>query len=129
MKKVNFLLAMALVALVLLQTANAQVTVTGSTGANASYARLALAFTAINGTAQTGNNIVITITANTTESASAVLNAGAWATLKIYPTVTGLSITGSLPSPLIDLNGADNVTIDGRVNATGATKEIGRAHV
>ncbi len=124
MKKINFLLAMALVALVLLQTANAQVTVTGSTGANATYARLALAFTAINGTAQTGNNIVITITASTNESALAVLNAGAWTTLKIYPTITGLTITGNLPSPLIDLNGADNVTIDGRVNSTGATKDL-----
>jgi len=101
-----------------------KVTVTGSTGANATYARLELAFTAINGTVQTDNNIIITITANTTESASAVLNAGAWTTLNIYPTVTGLSITGNLEAPLIDLNGADNVTIDGRVNATGATKDL-----
>ena len=101
-----------------------QVTVSGSTGANGTYARLALAFTAINGAAQTGNNIVITITANTTETVAATLNAGAWTTLKIYPTVTGLTITGSLATPLIDLNGADNVTIDGRVNPTGTTKDL-----
>ncbi len=36
----------------------AQVTVTGSTGADGSYTTLGLAFSAINGTAQTGNNIV-----------------------------------------------------------------------
>ena len=86
---------------------NAQVTVSGSTGANGAYTQLNLAFTAINGTAQTGNNIVVTISANTTETASAILNAGAWTSLKIYPTATGLSVTGSLALPLIDFNGAD----------------------
>ncbi|MFZ4707970.1 MAG: beta strand repeat-containing protein, partial [Bacteroidales bacterium] len=105
-------------------TVNAPVTVTGSTGANGSYGRLGLAFTAINGNVQTGNTIVITITGNTTETASAVLNAGVWTTLKIYPTVTGLSITGNVAAPLIDLAGADNVTIDGRVNATGSAKDL-----
>jgi hypothetical protein len=55
----TFMLALALTAGIFVHTANAQVTVTGSTGANVSYARLALALTAINGTAQTGNNIVI----------------------------------------------------------------------
>ncbi len=102
----------------------AQVTVTGSTGADASYARLALAFTAINGTAQTGNNIVITITGNTTETGTATLNAGAWTSLVIYPTATGLSISGNLATPLIDLNGASNITIDGRVNQSGSTRDM-----
>jgi len=125
MKKIfTFLLVLALAAGIFVQTANSQVTVTGSTGANSTYARLELAFTAINGAAQTGNNIVITITANTTESASAVLNAGEWSTLVIFPTTTGLSISGNLATPLIDLDGADNVTIDGRVNATGSTKDL-----
>ncbi|MFZ4521261.1 MAG: beta strand repeat-containing protein, partial [Bacteroidales bacterium] len=129
MKKVNFLLAMALVAMVLLQTANAQVTVTGSTGANATYTTLGAAFTAINtNTNQSGNNIVITITASTNESTTTASLTGqatnTWATLKIYPTVTGLSISGSPAAPLIKLNGAKNVTIDGRVNATGETKDL-----
>jgi hypothetical protein len=35
-----------------------------------------------------------------------------------------LSISGNLATPLINLNGADNVTIDGRVNATGSTKSL-----
>ena len=97
----------------------AQVTVTGSTGADGNYTRLGLAFTALNGTAQTGNSIVVTITGNTTETAVAQLTAGTWTSLVIYPTVSGLSITGNLTTPLINLNGADNVTIDGRVGQAG----------
>jgi hypothetical protein len=124
MKNSKLFLAMALVAIVFVHTVNAQVTVTGSTGANATYTSLGLAFTAINGTAQTDNHIIITVTASTTESASAVLNAGAWSALIIYPTTTGLTISGNLETPLIDLDGADNVTIDGRVNATGSTKDL-----
>lgn len=100
---------------------SAQVTVSGAHAAsNGTYATLKLGFDAINGQSQTGNNIVITITANTTESASALLNAGTWTTLKIYPTSSGLSISGSFTGALIDLNGADSVTIDGRVNQTGS---------
>jgi hypothetical protein len=103
---------------------SAQVTVTGSNGADNNYARLALAFNAINGASQTGTNIVITLTANTTETATAVLNAGTWTTLSIYPTVSGVTVTGNLAVPLINLNGADNVTIDGRVGASGSTKDL-----
>jgi len=58
-KSFTFLFVLALIAGIWVQTADAQVTVTGSTGANASYARLTLAFTAIKCTAQTSNNIVI----------------------------------------------------------------------
>jgi len=104
--------------------ANAQVTVDGSTGANGTYTELRLAFDAINGTSQTGNTITITLTTSTAETASALLNAGSWSTLVIYPTVSGITISGNLGSPLIDLNGADNVTIDGRVNATNSTKDL-----
>ena len=67
--------------------ANAQVTVTGSTGANATYSTLGAAFTAINGqTNQSGNNIVITITTSTTETATASLTGlatNSWTTFKI----------------------------------------------
>jgi hypothetical protein len=104
--------------------AKAQVTVSGSTGANATYSKLKLAFDAINGTAQTNNNVIITITASTTETASAVLNAGVWTTLVIYPTTTGLSIAGNLADPLINLNGADNVTINGSLNGANAGKSL-----
>jgi hypothetical protein len=82
-----------------------------------------LAFDAINSGTHTGT-LTVTITANTSESASAVLNASGvgsanYTSINIYPTVSGLTISGNLATPLIDLNGADNITIDGRVNATG----------
>ena len=112
---------------------DAQVTVTGaSAGVNAGspYATLAAAFTAINGAAQTGNNIVISITANTSEpAAGASLGAGAWATVTINPvgarTVSGAATAGT---PLINLNGADNVTIDG-LNSGGNSLEISNTTV
>ena len=124
--KLIFLLCLALTAGTFLQNADAQVTVAGSAGgANGTYTTLKQAFDALNivSSTQAGKNIVITITESTTETAAAVLKQpqlGAWASLTIYPTATGLSISGSLAAPLIDLNGADKVTIDGRVNQTGA---------
>ena len=33
--------------------------------------------------------------------------------------MTGLSVSGAIDGPLVDLNGADKVTIDGRVNKLG----------
>ncbi len=77
------------------------------------------AFTAINGTNQTGASIVITISGNTTEPASgALLNAGNWISMTISPTGS-YAVTGDLNSALLHLNGADHVTIDGRINQTG----------
>ena len=99
-------------------TAQAQnVTVTGSTGADASYATVGAAFTAINGNSQGGNNIVVSITGNTTETAGATLNESAspWTSLTISPSGgAARTITGNLANvALIDLSGADNVTING----------------
>lgn len=92
------------------------------------YPNLKTAFDKINDGTHRGN-VTIQIRGNTTETASAVLNASGtgsadYVSVNIYPTITDLSISGSLTSPLIDLNGADNVTIDGRVNATGATRDL-----
>src|SRR5438874_7786406 len=92
------------------------VTVSGSTGANATYATLKAAFDALNSnTNQTGNTIAITVLGNTTEAASAVLNqpsGGSWSTLTITPSGTR-TISGTIAGNLIDFNGADNVTING----------------
>ena len=103
----------------------AQVNVSGSTGANGAHATLAAAFTAINASAQTGNAIVITVTGTTAEPAGgATLNAGTWTSVLIQPsgaaTIGGV-ITDGLP--LIDLNGADNVTFDG-LNSGGNSLTI-----
>ncbi|MCX6279666.1 MAG: T9SS type A sorting domain-containing protein [Bacteroidetes bacterium] len=103
---------------------SAQVTVTGSTGANSTYGTLKAAFDAINSNAnQSNNNIVITITANTTETATASLtghSTNSWASLTIYPTAT-VTISGAVAGSLIQLDGADYVTIDGSISQTGAT--------
>ncbi|MFZ9388966.1 MAG: hypothetical protein ACO25B_13925, partial [Chitinophagaceae bacterium] len=95
------------------------VTVSGALTGNGNYATLGAAFTAINGGAQTGAIISISISGNTTEAASAVLNEGAWNTLTITPTGGGTRIvSGDIAGPLIDLNGADRVTINGAANGT-----------
>lgn len=96
----------------------AQVTVAGSTGADAPYTTLKDAFDALNNNLnQSGNTITISITGNTVETLPAVLNApisGAWTSLTISPSGgNAVSISGALSFPLITLNGADNVTIDG----------------
>ncbi|MFZ4401876.1 MAG: beta strand repeat-containing protein, partial [Bacteroidales bacterium] len=112
---------------VLFEFAQAQTTKTvGATGAN--YSTLKLAFDAINaGTIQ--GQIILQIIDNTTETATATLNASgmgsaSYSSVIIYPTVSGKSITGNLTLPIIYFLGADNVTIDGRLNAVGFTKDL-----
>ncbi|MBK8553635.1 MAG: hypothetical protein IPL53_22310 [Ignavibacteria bacterium] len=82
---------------------------------NGNYQTLSAAFAAINAGAQTSANIIINIGANISEpSTGAVLNHGVWTSLTIQQVGTGRIISGNVPGlPLIDLNGADNVTIDG----------------
>ena len=104
------------------------ITVTSTLGTSpAYYSTLKEAFDAINAGTHQGA-ITVKINSSTTETATAVLNASSspsnYASVNIYPTVSGLSVSGNLAAPLISLNGADNVTIDGRVNATGSTKDL-----
>lgn len=92
------------------------------------YSTIKAAFDAINAGTHTGA-ITLKVYGSTTETSSAVLNASgtgsaSYTSVNIYPTATGISISGSLATPLIDLKGADNVTIDGRVNATGLEKDL-----
>jgi len=89
------------------------------------YPTLKSAFDKINSGTHQGD-IDIQIQESTIETASAVLNstgAGSanYNSVSIYPTNSGITITGNLAAPLIDLNGADNVTLDGRVNKTGSS--------
>ena len=105
--------------LMLSSVAWAQVDVTATGGvANMSYTQLNLAFTAINNGVHTGT-ITIGISGNTAETVGAVLNASgsgaaSYTTITINPTGgANRSISGAIAGPLIDLNGADNVTIDG----------------
>lgn len=93
-----------------------------------SYFDLKSAFDAINNGTHTGN-ISIAISGSTSETASAVLNESgsgnaSYTSVTVYPTVSGLTVSGNIGSPLIDLNGADNVIIDGRVNGVGSTLDL-----
>ena len=98
-------------------------------GSGKTYTTLKAAFDAINAGTLTGD-VVLQITSSTTESASAVLNvsgsgSASYTSVTIYPTGTGgYTISGSLAAPLIDLNGADNVVIDGRLSATGSAVDL-----
>lgn len=102
---------------------SAQVDVTATAGTlNGSYTTVKLAFDAINAGTHQGV-IGISLTGNTTETASAVLNSGAvgpaaYTSVAITATVP-VTISGSIVGGVIKLNGADNVTIDGRIGGVG----------
>jgi len=98
--------------------ANAQVTVSGALVGNGPYVSLNAAFTAINGGVQTGAVISVSLSANTTEVSSAQLNAGVWTSLTVTAT-TPVQVSGTITGAIIRLNGADNVTIDGRIGGVG----------
>lgn len=119
MKKLFSLLAIiAVISLCEQTTLTQNVNVSGALVGNGTYATLSAAFTAINGGLQTGANILVSIDNNTVETSTAALNAGTWASLNISP--SGIySISGSIVGAIIKLNGADNVTIDGRILGSG----------
>jgi hypothetical protein len=90
------------------------VQVSGAVAGNGLYPDLGSAFTAINAGSQTSATITVSILDNTIEPVSAVLNAGTWTSLTISPAgAAPRTIVGFIIGQLIDLNGADNVTIDG----------------
>ena len=92
-------------------------------GSGQTYTTLKAAFDAINTGTLTGD-VVLQITSSTTETATAALNATGgsanYSSVTIYPTGSGYTISGSVAGAIIQLNGADYVTIDGRVNQSGA---------
>ena len=93
------------------------------------YTTLAAAFAAINDGTHKGA-VTVKIAGSTSETNTAVLyqsgygSTSSYTSVDVFPIVTGLSISGSLAAPLIDLNGATNVTIDGRVNKTGSAVDL-----
>lgn len=122
--KLKRLLALALFAWALsIGVCSAQsVSVTATAGAGGPYTTLKAAFDAINAGTFTGS-ITITVGQNTTETATAALNASGtgsanYTRVRIVPASTGgpYTISGNLNNNgLVHLNGADNVTIDGNV--------------
>ena len=118
-----------LIAAFLTLQASAQISVTATTGTTGptTYTTLKAAFDAINAGTHTGS-ITVSVTASTTETASAVLNASgtgsaSYTAVLVRPTAAA-TISGTLTAPLIDLNGAKNVTIDGRIGSTGTTRSL-----
>lgn len=92
------------------------------------YSTLKDAFDKINDGTHQGD-ITIKVHESTTETVLASLYASGagsanYSSVLIYPTVSGLSVSGTLNSALIDFNGADNVTIDGRINGIGDSRSL-----
>ncbi len=100
------------------------------TGANPmDYATLTAAFTDINNNGLAGNlNLVLNTTYTTTDASFPIAGPSATAvgsyTVTIYPSVTGLSITSASSTGTLNLNGSKNIVIDGRVGASGSTKDL-----
>ena len=126
----QWIIGKLMLVLFLLVGANVQaqvsVTATAGTVGPTTYTTLKGAFDAINlGTHQ--GAITIDISANTTETATAVLNAtggtASYTSVLVQPTAAA-TISGSIVGAIIKLNGADNVTIDGRIGGTGRNLTI-----
>jgi hypothetical protein len=100
----------------------------GGTG-GADYSTIAAAFMAINVGSITGS-IELQIISSTSEPAYAPLIASGsgsanYTSVSIYPTASGCVINSTAAGDyLLYINGADNVTIDGRVNKTGSTVDL-----
>lgn len=118
---------------ILFSSVYSQVSVTATAGTTGptSYTTLNNAFAAINAGTHQGN-ITISITANTTETGACVLNSSgagsaSYTSVTIRPTNDGVTISGPTVTGrgLIELNGADNVTIDGdNPNTSGINRNL-----
>ena len=119
MKKTKLLFLAVISFFILSSNSFAQNVEVSSGGPVTSYATLADAFTAINTGAFTGA-ITVNIVGNTTETVSPSLDSSGNGTGSSYTSITiqpsggtSRTITGAISGNLINLNGADNVTIDG----------------
>jgi hypothetical protein len=116
------------VALLCSLVAQAQVDVTATAGTlgPTTYTTLKGAFDAINAGTHQGD-IIVNISANTTETATAALNASAapasYTSVLVQPTAVA-TVSGNIVGAIIKLNGADNVTIDGRIAGAGRNLSV-----
>ena len=110
-------------------TGKIEVTATASIMNPTYYSTLNEAFAAINLGSHQGA-ITIKVKSNTVETAIAKLyqsgynSTSNYTSVNIYPTETGLSISGNIAAPLIDLYGADNVTLNGSIDGLDAGKGL-----
>ena len=101
---------------------------TGGLTLPTAYTTLAGAFTNIMGGTHTGS-IKIEICGNTTETATATLSASgvgaaSYTDITIRPVGASRIIEGNLGTSVIKLDGADNVTIDGRQGGVGTGRDL-----
>lgn len=105
--------------------ADGNITVNATSGSSGTtYTTLKAAIDAINAGTHKGD-VTILVNANTTESSAMTLNysgsgSANYSSILLYPTAAGVVISGSISGNMIALNGADNITFDGRVNQAGA---------
>jgi hypothetical protein len=92
------------------------------------YPTLGAALTAISTGVHQGA-INVEVCGDTAEAATATLTASGvtgavYTAVNIYPVGAPRTITGSIVGAIIRLNGADNVTIDGRVGGVGSARQL-----
>ena len=124
----NMKTAFILIVLCLFSCFSKLLSVTKTVGTAGDYATLKAAFDDVNNGTLTGD-VVLQIISNTTESAIASLQASGtgsanYSSVYIYPTGSGYTISANIDTPIIELNGADFVTIDGRVSGNCTDKDL-----
>ena len=132
LKPFRFIASVLAVLTLMVSNLQAQVAVTATAGtATGTYTTVSAAFAAINAGTHQGV-INITISANTTEPAAvvALLGSGApsnYTSVTIMPSGNVTVNSAAVPTAnrgLIELNGADNVTIDGDDPATAGVRNL-----
>ena len=129
-KKLYFT-ALLLIYALLPRTSNAQISVTATAGTlgPTTYTTLNAAVLAINAGTHQGA-IKVSVTANTTETVQSTLNSSgtgsaSYTSITIKPAI-GITptITGNISTAILELNGADNVMIDGSNTVGGTTRDL-----
>ena len=130
MRKIYLLLSLFAVAMVTAVKSYSQISVTATAGTpTGAYTTLQSAISAINIGTHRGV-INITVTANTAETIASALNASGfggavYTSILIKPApATTPTISGSFSGALLQLLGADNVTIDGSNTVGGTTRDL-----
>jgi hypothetical protein len=104
------------------------ITATAGTTGPTDYPTVKDAFDAINAGTHQGA-VTVNVVTNTTETASAVLNSGtigpaAYTSVLVKPVGGARTVSGTIAGAIIKLNGADNVTIDGRIAGSGRNLSV-----
>jgi hypothetical protein len=97
-------------------------------GTGGNYSTLSAAFADINNGLISGP-IEFQLISSFTEINTATLNASgtgssSYSSVLIFPTAAGVQVSGNLAGGLLVFDGADNVTIDGRVNQSGVVNLV-----